>query len=137
MTFAPTAITATSQNGATSARHHARTRGIAGDRAAVTVPDVADDWAMIDRVICRGSQRSDPPRHRRPALAVVLDLSEVPPMPATAPLLALINLLRRISGPNPAITVAAVSPALAAGLTAFPPPDGVTLIDRGGRGWPA
>jgi hypothetical protein len=68
---------------------------------------------------------------------LVLDLSAVPPVPAVAPLLLLIRLLRRLVEPDGRVDVTGVTPALAAALTAFDLPDGVGLVDAQGRRWPS
>jgi hypothetical protein len=75
---------------------------------------------------------------RRPdnADSVVLDLFDVPPTPAAAPLLFLVRLLHRLTDDDVRIEVAGVSPALAAALTAFDMPDRVAIIDTKGRRWP-
>ena len=67
---------------------------------------------------------------------VVLDLSEVPPMPVAAPLLFLVGLLRRLADADVRIEVTGVTPALAAAMTAFDLPDGVSLVDTRERRWP-
>jgi hypothetical protein len=67
---------------------------------------------------------------------VVLDLFDVPPTPAAAPLLFLVRLLRRLTDEDGRVEVTGVSPALAAALTPFELPDGVTLTDTTGRRWP-
>jgi hypothetical protein len=67
---------------------------------------------------------------------IVLDLSDVPPTPAAAPLLFLVRLLRRLTDEDGRVEVTGVSPALAAALTPFDLPDGVTLTDTKGRRWP-
>lgn len=66
---------------------------------------------------------------------VVLDLSDVPPVPAAAPLLFLVRLLRRLAEENGRVEVIGVSPALAAALTPFDLPDGVTVTDTQRRRW--
>jgi hypothetical protein len=74
---------------------------------------------------------------QRDDLDIMLDLSAVPPTPAAAPLLFLVNLLRRIASPNMEIVVVGVAPALAAAMTAYDLPQNVTLVDTRGRRWPA
>jgi hypothetical protein len=66
---------------------------------------------------------------------VVLDLSDVPPTPAAAPLLFLVRLLRRLTDEDVRIEVSGVSPALAAALTPFDMPDRVAITDTMGRRW--
>jgi hypothetical protein len=70
-------------------------------------------------------------------LGITLDLSAVPPTPAAAPLLFLVNLLRRISSPKAEIVVTGITPALAAAMTAYDLPQNVTFVDARGRRWPA
>lgn len=65
---------------------------------------------------------------------LIVDLSAVPPIPACAPLLLLLRLLRR-AGPAATITVTGPNSALAPCLVAGLPP-GVVLVDRSGRRWP-
>lgn len=65
---------------------------------------------------------------------VILDLSEVSAVPHSA-LVLLANLLRRALGDNVTITLAGVSPAILAPLTAFDLPDGVAVIDSRRRRW--
>lgn len=67
---------------------------------------------------------------------VVLDLSDVPPTPAAAPLLFLVRLLRRLTDEEVRIEVSGVSPAIAAALTPFDMPDRVAITDTKGRRWP-
>lgn len=71
------------------------------------------------------------------ARIIVLDLSDVPPTPAAAPLLFLVRLLRGLTDVDGRVEVAGVSPALAAALIPFDLPEGVTLVDTHGRRWPA
>ena len=68
---------------------------------------------------------------------VVLDLIDVPPAPAAAPLLFLIRLLRRLTDVDGRVEVTGVSPAIAAALTPFDLPEKVTLTDTNGRRWPS
>lgn len=101
----------------------------------VLVRVTAEQARSLDRaipVLVRNARRQldDEPQGR----AVVLDLSAVPPMPACAPLLFLIALLRRAGGPTSRITAIGVSPALASCLIADLP-DGVDVVDRNGRRW--
>ena len=67
---------------------------------------------------------------------VVLDVSDVPPAPAAAPLLFLVRLLRRLTDEDVRIEVSGVTPALAAALTPFDMPDRVAITDTQGRRWP-
>jgi hypothetical protein len=67
---------------------------------------------------------------------VVLDLSDVAPAPAAAPLLFLVRLLRRLTDEDVRIEVSGVTPALAAALTPFDMPDRVAITDTQGRRWP-
>jgi hypothetical protein len=64
---------------------------------------------------------------------LVVDLSAVPPMPIAAPLILLVNLLRRLTGGG-RTDVVGVSPALAGALTAFDLRE-VTVTDTRGRRW--
>lgn len=68
---------------------------------------------------------------------VVVDLIDVPPAPAAAPLLFLIRLLRRLTDVDGRVEVTGVSPAIAAALTPFDLPEKVTLTDTNGRRWPS
>jgi hypothetical protein len=67
---------------------------------------------------------------------LVVDLSAVPPTPIAAPLLLLVNLLRRLVGGDGRIEVVGVSPAILGALTAFDLPAEVTVTDTRGRRWP-
>lgn len=75
-------------------------------------------------------------RHEH-AHKIVLDLSDVPPTPAAAPLLFLVRLLRGLTDVDGRVEVTGVSPALAAALIPFDLPEGVTLVDTNGHRWPA
>lgn len=105
-------------------------------REAVVVRVTAEDVATLHRRISvlvrkvrhKLASRADGAQHE-----LVLDLSEVPPVPAVAPLLLLIGLLRRSLGPVGRVDVIGVNPALAGALTAFDLPDGVGLVDARGR----
>jgi hypothetical protein len=70
------------------------------------------------------------------AREVVLDVSGVPPRPMAAPLLFLVRLLRRLADVDGRVEVTGMSPALAAALTPFDLPEGVTLTDTKGHRWP-
>ena len=65
---------------------------------------------------------------------VILDLSEASTIPHSA-LVLLVNLLRRTLGDDVTITLAGVSPAILAPLTAFDLPNGVAVIDSRRRRW--
>lgn len=66
---------------------------------------------------------------------VILDLTDVSSVPHSA-LILLVNLLRRTLGDDLTVTLAGVSPAVLAPLTASDFPDGVVAIDSRGRRWP-
>jgi hypothetical protein len=100
----------------------------------VTADEVASLHRSVSRLVQEARQQlaSEADRAGR---ELVLDLSAVPPVPALAPLLLLIRLLRRLLGPGGRVDVTGVSPALVGALTAFDLPDGVGLVDTRGRHW--
>jgi hypothetical protein len=86
---------------------------------------------LVDRVRLQLASRSGGAGRE-----VVLDLSAVPPMPTAAPLLFLIRLLRRLTGPGGRIDVTGVT-RLTAALVTHDLPDNLTLVKTRGRRWPA
>jgi hypothetical protein len=127
---------ATKRHGGTLARPTAHHRCCPG-RAAVlhiTADQARNLHRTIPVLVADIRQRL---AGQRDELNIMLDLSAVPPTPAAAPLLFLVNLLRRITSPNLEIVVVGVAPALAAAMTAYDLPQNVTLVDTRGRRWPA
>jgi hypothetical protein len=104
-------------------------------RIQVTPDDARTLHRSIPRLVDRARRglAASPGTTRRD---IVVDLSAVPPTPIAAPLLLLVNLLRRLVGGNGRIEVIGVSPALAGALTAFDLPVEVTVTDTSGRRWP-
>jgi hypothetical protein len=72
--------------------------------------------------------------HGDTARDVTIDLSELPPTPACAPLLMLFTLVRRLLSADARIVVTGVNPALRPCLVAELP-TGVTVVDGRGRRW--
>ena len=87
-------------------------------------------------ILVREVRRQLASRHSADVREVVLDLSDVPPTPAAAPLLLLVRLLRRLTDEDVQIEVSGVSPALAAALIPFDMSERVTITDTSGRRWP-
>jgi hypothetical protein len=101
-------------------------------RIQVTPDDARTLHRSIPRLVAEARRRlaASP---GMPGRDLVVDLSAVPPTPIAAPLLLLVNLLRRLVGRDGRIDVVGVSPALAAALTAFDLPAEVTVTDTRGR----
>lgn len=101
-------------------------------RIRVTPDDARTLHRSIPRLVreARGLLAASP---GTPWRDLVVDLSAVPPMPIAAPLILLVNLLRRLTGDG-RTDVVGVSPALAGALTAFDLRE-VTVTDTRGRRW--
>jgi hypothetical protein len=101
-------------------------------RIRVTPDDARTLHRSIPRLVAEARRRlaASP---GTPGRDLVVDLSAVPPTPIAAPLLLLVNLLRRLVGSDGRIDAVGVSPALAAALTAFDLPAEVTVTDTRGR----
>jgi hypothetical protein len=100
----------------------------------VTADEAASLHRSISRLL-REARHKLASRDDRAKRELVLDLSAVPPVPAVAPLLLLVRLLRSLLGPGGRVDVTGVNPALVGALTAFALPDGVGLVDTRGRRW--
>lgn len=105
-------------------------------RVVVTVAHARVMHGAIAGLVHRA--RRDLDRSGDPRANVVVDLSELPAVLGTqicAPLTKLLELLKGMVGPAGVSVTGAAStlrPCLVAGL-----PDGVQVIDRTGRSWPA
>ena len=118
----------------------ARPPGPTENRHPVVVRVTADEAATLHRSISglvRDARHKLASRVDGARRGLVLDLSAMPPMPAVAPLLLLIRLLRRLQQPGGSVDVIGVNPALAGALTAFDLPDGVGVVTTGGRRYPS
>jgi hypothetical protein len=126
--------------GVAVAAGRARPRPVDERHPAVVVRVTADEAASLHRNISslvREARHKLASRADRAKRELVLDLSAVPPVPAVAPLLLLVRLLRSLLGPGGRVSVTWVTPALVGALAAFALPDGVDLVDRRGRRWPS
>lgn len=124
--------------GAAVAPGRTRPRHAADAQHPVVVRVTAGEAAFLHRSVSRlvrEAQLQLASRVDGARRELVLDLSAVPPIPALAPLLLLIRLVRRLLGPGGRVDVTGVNPALAGALAAFDLPEGVGLVDRRGRRW--